>query len=56
VTDPAKFILNYLAGKIPTDAMIPNQVWLNQQAKALEGKFEGAFPGCTLRKKTTIAG
>ena len=56
VTDPVKFILAYLAGDIPTDAMVPNQVWLNKQAGDLKEKFEQAFPGVSLVKKETIAG
>ncbi|MDH4290348.1 MAG: terminase small subunit [Aquincola sp.] len=56
VIDPAKFILAYLAGDIPTDAMVPNQTWLNKQAGQLQGKFEQAYPGCRLVTKQTIAG
>lgn len=56
VTDPAKFILAYLAGDIDTQAMVPNQVWLNKKAVDLKDQFETVFPGCTLVKNQTIAG
>lgn len=46
----------YMAGELPLDALVPNQVFLNDQARQLHEAFDAAYPGCRHIKNTGLAG
>lgn len=58
VQDLEKFIAAYRRGEIDARAMIPNQVFLNSEARQVKSAeiFEAAYPGVGLKKKQGLAG
>lgn len=45
-----------LDGKVPVEAIQPNMVYLNAQARMLKATFPGVYPGCKLASKDGITG
>src|SRR6185503_4376377 len=56
VVDANALIEGVVAGSVVRDALLPNQVFLNGEAKRLGDTFESVYPGCRLIVKQTIAG
>ncbi len=56
VYDKAALYRAIVAGDVSWDAVQPNPVYLNDQARKLKDLFEASYPGCRLRKKAGIAG
>ncbi len=54
VTSPAELLKAVAEGKVPAQAMIPNMVFLNQQARSLQSAMN--WPGVVSEKKTSLAG
>lgn len=58
VLDAGKLREAFLNGELNPEALIPNEVYLNAQARAAKSAeiFERAFPGCRLVKRQGLAG
>lgn len=58
VLDASKLKEAFLNGEVSAEALMPNEVYLNTQARSAKSAeiFERAFPGCRLVKRQTIAG
>jgi hypothetical protein len=56
IIDEAKLRAAYLAGEVDPRCFTPNLVFLNDAARQLTTEFPAAYPGCSLLKKTGIAG
>lgn len=54
--DLLKLAQGVIEGVIPQEAIMPNMVFLNAQARSLRESFPSAFHGCSLRKSEGIAG
>ncbi len=58
VVDANKLREAFLNGEVPAEALIPNETYLNAQARAAKSAeiFERAFPGCRLKTRQGLAG
>lgn len=56
VVDPQALIEAFKLNSVDRRALVPNEMFLNQQARDLKEAFESANPGCRLVKRQTIAG
>jgi hypothetical protein len=54
--DVDKLIDGVIAGTVDRRALMPNQVFLNQQAEQLHEAFNAAYPGCSFVKRQSIGG
>ena len=54
--DLRKLAAAVLAGTVPLDAIQPNMVHLNAQARSLKTMFDAAYPGCRATRREGITG